>query len=197
MPDVVCVIRLVVPVGAMVSIEMFLLPYFTISLYSAGSASFILSIIGFKASLSALKIGNAPLSLAIVTDDLYASTARFFWTFTEKSMALSEPYVSPNAASISPSAVIPRPVLRPSNPFFLIFSQSSLSTLFTSSSSGSAFTFARMASIFSISRSTRSSISLIALWTWSWNSSISNEASLVNGLLTYEYRFIAIRRHES
>ena len=39
-PEVVCVIKLVVPVGAMVKQAMFLLPYFFISSYSSGSASF-------------------------------------------------------------------------------------------------------------------------------------------------------------
>ncbi len=69
MPDVVCVQRLTLPVGAMVNKAMFLRPYVHISSYNEGSASLILRIKGLFFSFSALYMGKAPLSFAICTDE--------------------------------------------------------------------------------------------------------------------------------
>ena len=68
-PEVVWVIRLVVPVGAMVRHAMLRRPYFFISSYNAGSASRKRLINGLFFSLSESYTSNAPRSLAISTDE--------------------------------------------------------------------------------------------------------------------------------
>ena len=90
-PEVVCVMRLVVPVGAIVRHAIFLRPNFVISSYSAGSTSFILLMKGFFFSLSASYTSNAPLSFAICTEERYASTAIVLCTSVEKYVASGVP----------------------------------------------------------------------------------------------------------
>ena len=68
-PEVVWVIMLVVPVGAMVKHAIFLRPYFVMSSYNAGSASRILLIYGLFSSRLASYTLNAPRSLAMVTEE--------------------------------------------------------------------------------------------------------------------------------
>ena len=65
MPLVVCVMRLVVPVGAMVRQAMLRRPYCTMSAYSCGSASFRRRMNGLFASRAASNTSNAPRSFAI------------------------------------------------------------------------------------------------------------------------------------
>ena len=68
MPEVVCDMSDVVPVGAMVSMAMLRRPTCVISSYRAGSASRMRSIIGLPSSLRLSYIGKAPLSRAIFTE---------------------------------------------------------------------------------------------------------------------------------
>ena len=69
MPLVVCVIKLVVPVGAIVKQAMLRLPWATILLYSCSSASFNRRIKGLVASRLASNTSKAPRSIAISTEE--------------------------------------------------------------------------------------------------------------------------------
>ena len=116
---------------------------------------------------------------------------------SENLLPSSEPYLIPNAANISPSAVIPKPVLLPCSHLVLIFFQRLSSVCFISSDSGSFWILVIILFTFSISRSIKSSINLWATIPCSINNSKSNDASSVNGLLTYEYKLSAINLQES
>ena len=137
---------------------MFLLPCFFISSINFGSSFANLLMKGWSFSFLISNTGKGPLSFAISTEERYASRAIVLCTSTEKSMAFSLPYLNPSAASISPSAVIPTPVLLPSTALRLIFSHKLISTCLISLSSGSETILSIIASTFSSSRSMISSM---------------------------------------
>ena len=87
MPLVVCVIRLVVPVGAIVRQAMLRRPYFIMSSYNCASASFMRSRNGLSDSREASNTSNAPRSRAISIELRYALSASVLCTLTLKSVA--------------------------------------------------------------------------------------------------------------
>ena len=104
-------------------------------------------------------------------------------------MASFVPYLKPNAASISPSPVIPVPVRLPLIHLSLILNHKFFSILLVSSLSGSLSIFSIILSIFSNSKSTISSIYFWAIFTVSMKTFSLKYASTVNGFSIKEYKF--------
>src|SRR5690554_7223977 len=95
----------------MVRHAMFLLPYLTISSYIWGLASLRRLINGLFFSRSASNISKAPLSLAILTEEVYALIATSRCTFSEKSFPSSVPYLIPSRSEEHTSELQSRPHL--------------------------------------------------------------------------------------